>query len=473
MKTLRLLSPIIAFAMAYFALGQFEGRLVGAVFAATVVLWITELMPHAMTALLSTTSLVVIAGIEEKKAFGAYGDPIIPLFIGSFILAKAMETSGLSDRFAWIILSRKWATKSPSSLILALGVLTCTISLFVSNTATTAMFLPIGLSMLSALKKEQGTFPIGVMLMLTWGSSVAVGVPVGTPPNLIALADIEKTTGVSISFGQWMAFGMPITILMVIACWLILKFLYGKDAPPTVNAHAVASDRLKEMGQLKASERNALFAFSVAFLLWVLPDIVAVILGQKAETAVWLKDHVPASVAALVASAMLFILPCKEVEQRMTWKTATQIDWGTILLFGGGIALGQAMFSSGLAKDLGELAARASGAHSLWAITALVTAAAIILSELASNTAAATTLVPMAIGLAQGAGVSPIAPALGVALGASLGFMLPVSTAPNAIVYSSGLVPSKQMMKAGIMLDVVGFFITLGGLWLILPRLGL
>ncbi len=157
----------------------------------------------------------------------------------------------------------------------------------------------------------------------------------------------------------------------------------------------------------------------------------------------------------------------------MTWRTATQIDWGTILLFGGGIALGQAMFSSGLAKDLGELSARASGAHSLWAITALVTAAAILLSELASNTAAATTLIPIAIGLAQGAGVSPIAPALGVGIGASMGFMLPVSTAPNAIVYSSGLIPSKEMMKSGVLIDILGFIVTMVGLWIMLPILGL
>lgn len=473
MKLLRLLSPFLAFGIAYGLLGPYEGRLVGAVFAATVLLWITELLPHAMTALLSTAALVIIAGIDEKKAFGAYGDPIIPLFIGSFILAKAMETSRLNDRFAWLILSRPWATRSSSSMLLALGVLTCTISLFVSNTATTAMFLPIGLSMISALPKERHLFPVGVMLMLTWGSSVAVGVPVGTPPNLIALAEIEKVTGVNITFGQWMAFGMPITVFMLVAAWLILKLCYGRRAPETAGAQHIAVDRLKEMGPLRNSERNVLIAFGSAFALWVIPDMAAVALGSSHVSAKWLQTHIPASVAALIGAALPFVIPCKDREEQMTWKLATKIDWGTILLFGGGIALGQAMFSSGLAKDLGQLAANSSGAHSLWTITALVTAASILLSELASNTAAATTLIPMAIGLAQGAGVSPIAPALGVAIGSSLGFMLPVSTAPNAIVYSSGLVPPKEMMKAGIMLDVIGFFITLAGLWLILPRLGL
>jgi sodium-dependent dicarboxylate transporter 2/3/5 len=150
-----------------------------------------------------------------------------------------------------------------------------------------------------------------------------------------------------------------------------------------------------------------------------------------------------------------------------------KIDWGVILLFGSGIALGQALFASGLAKDLGEAAARVSGAHSVWAITGLAIFTSIVLSELASNTAAATVMVPVAIGLSQGAGVNPIPAALGAALGASFGFMLPVSTAPNAIVYSSGLVPSKDMLKAGILLDTVGFVVIWAGLRVALPMMGL
>ena len=447
--------------------------MVGSVFAATVALWITETLPHAMTALLSTSALVLLAGIDEKKAFGAYGDPIIPLFIGSFILAKAMEKSGLSDRFAWLILSQKWATKSPSAMLLSLGVLTCVISLFVSNTATTAMFLPIGVSMVAALPGDKAKFSIGVMLMLTWGSSVAVGVPVGTPPNLIAISQIASEAGVKITFGQWMTFAMPITVAMVIGAWLVLRAMYVGNAPDTARAQAIAVTNYRDLGRMSVPQRNALIAFAVAFVLWVLPDMFGVIRGTDTSEAKWLLAHLPASVAALIGAALLFVLPTKAPEDKLSWKTATTIDWGTILLFGGGIALGQAMFASGLAKELGELAAQASGAHSLWAITALCTGVAIILSELASNTAAATTLLPVAIGLAQGAGVSPIAPALGVGIGASMGFMLPVSTAPNAIVYSSGLVPSKEMMKAGILIDVIGFVVILLGLWLILPRMGL
>jgi len=472
---IRPLIPLLVLGIALFALRDLESpqRIVGCIFAVTVSLWMLELLPYAMTALLSTAALVVFAGVDEKKAFGAYGDPIIPLFIGSFMLAKAMEISKLSDRIAWAILGRNWATASSSRLLLAMGGLTCLISLFVSNTATTAVFLPIGLSMLSAIKRaDSSRYPVAMMLMLTWGSSVAVGVTVGTPPNLIALGMLESTANVKISFTQWMTFGMPITLAMVIGSWLVLQWRYGRPQLDTSEARALAQARAREMGKVSVAERNTIIAFSVAMAMWIVPDMSAAVLGADHHAAKWMQTHITAAVAALTGAALLFTLPASG-KDRFTWRQATTIDWGTIILFGGGIALGQAMFASGLAKTLGEAAARASGANTLWTITALCIVAAILLSELASNTAAATTLIPVAMGLAEGAGVSPVAPALGVAIGASFGFMLPVSTAPNAIVYSSGLVPSREMLTSGILIDIVGFVVTLLGLWLILPWMGL
>lgn len=454
---------------------------VGAVFALTVALWVTEAIPLTATALLSTALLVLVAGVDEKKAFSAYGDTIIPLFVGSFILAKAMEVTGLSTRFAWLILRQKWATRSPSSLLLAMGVIGCAISLFVSNTATTAMLLPIGMSMLAALgmdSKDQ-PFACGLMLMLTWGSSVAVGVPVGTPPNLIGIGMIRDETGVSIGFGQWMLFAMPITVLMVVASWAVLWAQYRRAAPDTKPAAELARVRFQELGPMGQAQRNTLIAFLAALTLWIAPDLCAatseIAQGQIAPWAEWMQKHVTPAVAALLGASLLFVLRARDTEHggTITWRQAASIDWGVIMLFGGGIALGQAMFSSGLAKTFGEVAANLTGADSVWALTAVCTAAGIVMSELGSNTAAASALVPVAISLAKGAELSPVAPALGVALGASLGFMLPVSTPPNAIVYASGLVPPRQMLKSGFLIDVVGFLVTMGCLYLILPAMGL
>jgi sodium-dependent dicarboxylate transporter 2/3/5 len=474
----RIASPLIAFGVAYLLLQGFgpSKALVGATFAATVLLWITELVPLAMTALLSTSALVLVVGVNEKEAFAAYGDPIIPLFIGSFLLARAMELTGLSDRFAYLMMRPKWANKTPAGLLLALGVVACALSLIVSNTAVTAMMLPIGLSVLQTVeRRDQTPYAVAVMLTLTWASSVAVGIPVGTPPNLIGRGLIEKATNERISTLEWMGFAMPITIVVLLASWGVLWLLYGKNPPRTEAAGVEARTRLAEMGPMRPSEKIVLAAFVLALSLWILPSLSEIILDKKHPVTAWLQTHVTEAVAALAAAALLFLLPAKDRPEgrTLTWQEGTRIEWGTILLFGGGIALGQALFSSGLARDLGDLAAKASGAHSLWSITALCIFASIVLSELASNTAAATTLVPVAIGLAQGAGVSPVAPALGAAIGASFGFMLPVSTAPNAIVYSSGLVPAKEMLRAGIILDIIGFVAIFVCLRIFLPLLGL
>ena len=474
---LKLLSAPVVFIIFWFLLGGLDGqqRAVGAVFAATVALWITEALPLAVTALLSTTSLVLIAGIPEKEAFAAYGDVVVPLFIGSFMLAKAMERTGLSDRFAWLILSRRWATASPALLLLALGLIACVLSLFVSNTATTAMMLPIGLSILAVLKQgDRGApFNIGVMLMLTWGSSIAVGFPVGTPPNMIGIRELEKQAGIKIGFIDWMTFAMPVTIVMMFASWGVLWWMFRRGAPDTRGASSSADEARDKLGKIKRSEINTLVAFSVSLSLWILPDLSVSILGKDHAWASWLTAHIPASVAALVGAGLLFLLRDQDGEQTLPWKQAATIDWGTILLFAGGIALGNAMSSSGLAATTGKWLSEVSGASSTWSIAALCIGAAIALSELASNTAAATTLMPIAIGLATAAGANPVPAALGVALGASMGFMLPVSTPPNAIVYSSGLVPPRQMIRAGFVIDVIGFFVILGCLRAILPLMGL
>jgi sodium-dependent dicarboxylate transporter 2/3/5 len=462
--------PPVVFAAVYLLLAGFghEKAIIGAIFGMTVALWITELLPLAVTALLGISLLILVGGVKEKVAFSALGEQTIPLFIGSFLLAKAMELSGLGRRFAYSILSMRWANRSPSSLLLALGVVSVVISLLVSNTATTAMLLPIGLAILAALGEDHADskYATAVMLMLTWGSSVAVGLPVGTPPTLLAFGQIPDTTGVRISFVDWMRFGMPITLATLGLSWGILWLLYGRGAPSTAGAADTASAAKLELGPMRPSEKAVLVAFAVALTLWIVPDLAGVILGTDHAVAEWAKERLTAAVAAIVAAALLFLLPARDREsgRALTWSEGAKIDWGVILLFAGGIALGQALFQSGLAKDLGEMGARLMGTKDVWTLTGLMVATSIVLSELASNTAAATVLIPVAIGLAQGAGVDPVPPALGAAIGSSFGFMLPVSTAPNAIVYSSGLVPSREMMKAGLLLDIL----SAATIWLLL-----
>jgi solute carrier family 13 (sodium-dependent dicarboxylate transporter), member 2/3/5 len=451
-------------------------RAVAATFAAAVVLWISEAIPLAMTALLSTVALVVTGALPTKDAFGAYGDQIILLFIGSFILAKAMEDSRLDRRLALWLLSKPFATRTASSTLLTVGVIACVISLFVSNTATTAMLLPIALTLLKtvgAVHRGSATTS-GFMLMLTWGSSIAVGTIIGTPPNVIGVGLIREAAKVNINFVQWAAFAMPITVIMLVVAWLLLR--PGKDAAFDADqAHTYAREELGKLGRLTGAETCTIVAFFVAIVLWILPGMVEYAYGSKTPVSDLWNARVPEAVAALVGAAVLFILPCKDTPsgRAMTWKSATKIEWGTVLLFAGGLALGKAAFDSGLAKLVGESVAHGLGANDVWSITALAIGLSIILSELASNTASATVMVPVAIAICNGAGVNPVPAALGAIIGANLGFMLPISTAPNAIVYSTGLVPSSVMIRKGLVFDIVGFVVTLGCLRVFLPLLGL
>ncbi|MBS1715858.1 MAG: DASS family sodium-coupled anion symporter [Armatimonadetes bacterium] len=452
-------------------------RTVAAVFAFTVALWMTEAVPLAVAALTSTMLLVLTGAMSGKDAFGAYGDPIVLLFVGSFILAKSMEDSGLDRRVSFWILSRGWASKNASSMLLTLGGTACLISLFVSNTATTAMLLPIGINVLKAMKRDERGDPVAtsVLLMLTWGSSIAVGTIIGTPPNVIGVGLIREATGTSINFLQWAVFGMPVTVVMLAVAWLQLRRWRPTDVPTTDTARTEARSHFAALGPMSGAEKVTLAGFLVAVLLWTVPGIVEYATGIGSPVAKLWAARVPEAVAALAGAVLLFVVPCpgNKRQRAMDWHRATRIEWGTVLLFAGGLALGKAAFDSGLAKVVGESLATTLRVHDVWSITALTTALGIVVSELASNTAAASTVVPVAIALAQGAGVSPVPAALGATIGSNLGFMLPVSTPPNAIVYSSGLVPSRSMLRAGLLFDVIGYVVTMLCLRTILPPMGL
>jgi sodium-dependent dicarboxylate transporter 2/3/5 len=213
----------------------------------------------------------------------------------------------------------------------------------------------------------------------------------------------------------------------------------------------------------------------VAAVLWMLPGAVAVAITPEAPAARWLEARLPESTVALGAAVALFCLPSglDRGAQAAAWKRMATIDWGTILLFGGGLSLGRLMFDTGLAEAAGRTLVRVTGAEGVWALTGVAIVAGIFLSELTSNTASASMLVPVVIAIAQATGVSPVPPALGAALGASFGFMLPISTPPNAIVYGSGLVPLREMARAGSLLDVAGAALIWLSLRLLCPLLGL
>jgi sodium-dependent dicarboxylate transporter 2/3/5 len=218
---------------------------------------------------------------------------------------------------------------------------------------------------------------------------------------------------------------------------------------------------LKKLGRQTAGQRNVLIAFAITILLWILPGVLAVLQLDNTAFARVYATSMPEGVAAMIGAFLLFVLPVDWRERRftLTWEQAVKIDWGITLLYGGGLALGELTFQTGLAQALGEGVTSWLPSHSTVALTMLFTGVAIVVSEAASNTASANMIIPIAIAVSQAAGIRPIEPVLGATLGASMGFMMPVSTAPNAIVYSSGYVPITQMMRHGVFLDVVAFVV--------------
>jgi sodium-dependent dicarboxylate transporter 2/3/5 len=360
------------------------------------------------------------------------------------------------------------------------------------------MMLPIALGILGALHEmrvrtgratgqmdaRQWPFATGMMLMIAYAASIGgIGTPVGSPPNLIGIGLIRNSTGIDISFFRWMAVAVPMLLLMALVLFFLLHWLHPSagDTPRGAfddgdsGMHTYIEQEKARLGGWTRGQINTLLAFGVAVALWILPGALALAGQQDSAVASWLGTHLPEAVVALIAAMLLFILPVQLREGRftLTWEEAVGIDWGTILLFGGGLALGTLMFDTGVAGAIGHGLAGELGASSLWALTFASIGIGIVLSETTSNTAAANMVIPVAIAIATAAGVNPIPPALGACFGASYGFMLPVSTPPNAIVYGSGLVPIPKMMRAGLIFDVLGLFIIWGGLRVMCPLLGL
>jgi sodium-dependent dicarboxylate transporter 2/3/5 len=440
----------------------------GAILAMMVVLWVTEALPLAVTALIGPVLAILLGVAPARMAFAPFADPIIFLFIGGFMLAEAMFVHGLDRRIAYTALASPAVGRSPWRILMAFGGVTTFISMWISNTATTAMMFPIGLSIVSHVTKgrrqDAGTrrFAIAMMLITAFGASVGgLATPIGTPPNLIGLGMLERYVNYKISFAGWMAFGVPLTVML----FVFLIAYFGATALKGVTFDSSAGNLLKaelmKLGSMTAGERNVVIAFGITVALWLLPGVLAVTgLGSTAFAGAY-AAVVPESVAAMIGAILLFLLPVNWRQRRFTlgWDDAARIDWGIILLFGGGLTMGEMAFSTGLAERLGRGILTLLPASGPVALTLLFTAVAIVVSETASNTASANMIVPIAIAVAKASGVDPVVPALAATLGASMGFMMPISTPPNAIVYSSGHVPINTMMRYGLALDLVGFLL--------------
>lgn len=447
--------------------------------------WITEPVPIPVTSLLGPTLAVITGAIPISNAFSAFANSMIFLFMGGFILAKAMMTHGLDKRFAYWLLSRNWVGSNPRRIFLAIGLATALCSGWVSNTATAAMMFPICLGLLNSIKDmmeangrkinlHEYKYATGLMLMTAYSASIGgVLTPIGTPPNLIMLGFLDSMENIHVSFFEWMIWGAIAMILYFIIAYIVLSKLFPPDVDKIDGAEEFIRERINELGNWTRAQKNTLFAFSVAVLLWIMPGFLNMILGADSQILKMYNTLFPEAIAAMIGALLLFLLPVNfsKREFTMTWKEASAgIEWGTLILFGGGLAMGGMMYKTGLSKWIGDLIVNSMGGDvSQVVLVAVFSVLALILSELTSHTAATNMIGPLAITIAVSAGLSPLPVAVGIALSASLGFMLPVSTPPNAIVYASGYVPITKMIKTGVYIDFIGIaFVTIPlAVWLV------
>ena len=439
--------------------------------------WITEPVPIPVTSLMGPTLCVILGVAPMDETFANFAHPIIFLFMGSFLIATGIIVNGLDKRMAYGIISMKWVGDSPKRIFLAMGLICMICSSWMSNTATAAMMFPIALGLLEAIREISAKngkeidlmnykYAIGLMLMIAYACSIGgVFTPIGTPSNLIMMGFLQQLApnAPTVSFINWMVWGFIAMVGYFVITYIILWRMYPADVNHIKGAETFIRDRVNELGKWTRAQKNTLFAFILTIILWITPAILSIIYGPDAAIVKTFNTYLPEHIVALVGGLLLFFLPVniKKGDMTLKWKDGVAgIDWGTLLLFGGGLAMGGLMYTTGLSNWMGEGIRHIIGSNPPEILfIAVFCISALLLSELTSNTACTNLIGPIAISSALSFGFSPIPVAVGVALSSSLAFMMPVSSPPNAIVYSSGYVSITKMIKTGAIIDFFGILV--------------
>jgi sodium-dependent dicarboxylate transporter 2/3/5 len=423
-----------------------QGHALAAITVLTVILWITEAIPLAAAALLAPALAVLLGVTNATDAFAPLSSPLIYLFMGGFMLALGLAEQGLDRRAALWLLGRRWIAGSPARASAAIAVATFLVSMWISNTATTAMMIPVALGLCSTIRAaappgEQHRFDRhaeGMLLGLTYAASLGgIATPVGTAPNVIALGMLERQLELRIDFFQWMSFALPTAALALVFVVLYARWRFPS---PIARLDALADNveaELRRLGPMSAGERRAAAVFMLAVAGWLTPAILKLSLGPGHPYTAWANGGLDEGVVALLCGVLLCLLPSGKGDGRpvLGWERAMQLDWSTLLLLGGGLSLGKLMFETGLAKAManGALAAVGPLAESPLGLLFFSTALVLVLTEITSNVATTSMMVPVLLAIAQAGGNDPLPTVLCVTMAASFAFMLPVSTPPNAL----------------------------------------
>lgn len=419
--------------------------------------WITEAAPIPVTAMLPMVLFPLTGIFTINQATAPYANPIIFLFMGGFMLGLGMERHNLHRRIALNLI--KLTGTNPNGIILGFMLTTAFISMWISNTATTVMMLPIALSITNLLgtqdsqDKGKRRFALALMIGIAYAANIGgTATIIGTPPNVAWVGFMSDMADFEVEFSKYLAVGLPICLLMLTIAYLLLtRVLYPSGVSQLSESARVIDDQIKELGPISRAERLVATIFVATATAWILRGSINHWIGTNL-----LND----TIIAITGGILMFITPLqlKEGKFLMEWETTRRLPWGILLLFGGGMSLARAMESVNIVQDVGDAIAGSGGATPLLLIIGL-SAFMLFMTEVMSNVALTVIFIPVVLGIASSMGMNPVHLSLPVTLAASYAFMMPISTPPNAIVFSSGMIRMKEMIRAGFLLNIIAIIL--------------
>ena len=465
------LGPVVFTLILYFFHPEGLSREANAVLAATLwiaIWWITEAIPIAVTALLPIVLFPLSGGLDIASTSGSYGHKYVFLYLGGFIIAIAIEKWNLHKRIALNIIN--FIGSDIRKIILGFMLATAFLSMWISNTATAVMMLPIGIAIIKQLKDnpntvedENRTFGKALMLAIAYSASIGgMATLIGTPPNLVLAGVVEETYGYEITFSQWFIFGFPITVVLLFICYQYLtKFAFTFKQKEFPGGRAEIKRLLQGLGEITYEEKVVSFVFALTAFCWITRSFLL----QK------IVPQIDDTIIAITFAIVLFLIPSKDKKDKLiNWDEAVKLPWGIILLFGGGMALAKGFEVSGLAFWLGSQMTAFGGLTIILLILVLITAVN-FLTEITSNLATTAMLLPVLAPMALTVDVHPLVLMVAAAVAASCAFMLPVATPPNAVVFGSGYLRIPDMVSKGIIMNVISIIILTLFVYFVLPEL--
>ncbi|GEL06631.1 SLC13 family permease [Salisediminibacterium halotolerans] len=435
--------------------------------------WITEAIPIPVTSLLPIILMPLVTTIEVGEVTPNYGDNIVFLFLGGFIIALALERWNLHKRIALAIINA--VGTSTKRLMLGFMLATAFLSMWISNTATAMMMVPIGTAIIYQLgslidetsvnnaKQEEERFSKGLMIAIAFAASIGgLGTIIGTPPNTILAGQLDEIFGIDLAFADWMLFGVPLSVTLLLVAWFYLvTFAFPMKMKEIPGGKKVVQEERSALGAMTADEKAVMTVFTLTALAWISRTYVL----QE-----YVHEGIDDTMIAITGAFVLFLIPSFQYQgvKLMNWHTAKDVPWGILILFGGGLAIASAFGDTGLDVWIGEQLGVLVGVELILIVLA-VAVLVLFLTEITSNTASATMLMPIMASLAYAIDVHPFAMMVPAAVAASCAFMLPVATPPNAVVFGSGYLKMMDMVKAGFWMNLIAIVALTVFVMLLLP----